>query len=75
MKVLQEVKECWNGYSQKWRDSVRSFKCPECGFFFSLDADWENMSEEEYKGVTACPCGVQMEEVDYLIDMIPTLEL
>lgn len=40
-----------------------------------LDSDWKNMSEEEYKEVTKCHCGAQMEEVDYSIDMIPTLEL
>lgn len=52
---------------------MKSFRCPECGFFFSLASDFENMSEEEYKEVTACPCGGQMEEVTYSVDMIPTL--
>ncbi len=54
---------------------MKSFKCPNCGFFFSLDADFENMSEEEYKEVTACPCGEQMKEVPYSLDMIPTVEV
>lgn len=54
---------------------MKSFRCPECGFFFSLASDFENMSEEEYKEVTACPCGEQMEEVSYSADMIPTLNI
>lgn len=54
---------------------MKSFKCHKCGFFFSLESDFENMSEEEYKEVTKCPCGEQMKEVDYSIDMIPTLQL
>lgn len=46
---------------------MKGFKCNKCGFFFGLEADFENMSEEEYKEVTECPCGAQMEETDYII--------
>lgn len=53
---------------------MKSFKCPKCGFGFSLAADFENMSKEEYEVVSACPCGEQMQEVEYSIDMIPTVE-
>lgn len=54
---------------------MKSFKCKKCGFFFSLGADFENMSEEEYKEISKCPCGEQMEEVEYSSDMIPTFEV
>lgn len=54
---------------------MKSFKCYKCGFFFSLESDFENMSKEEYKEVKKCPCGEQMEEVEYSVDMIPNLEL
>ena len=46
---------------------MRTFECKECGFMFGLAADFENMSEEEYKEVTKCPCGAQMEETDYIM--------
>ena len=54
---------------------MKSFKCNKCGFFFSLASDFKNMSEEEFKEVTKCPCGEQMEEVKYSEDMIPTIKL
>lgn len=54
---------------------MKSLKCLKCGFFFSVDADWENMSNEEYKEVAECPCGEQMEEVEYSEEMIPTVNL
>lgn len=50
---------------------MKSFKCAKCGFFFSLASNFERMSEEEYKEVTTCPCGEQMNEVPYSLDMIP----
>lgn len=52
---------------------MKSFKCKKCGFFFSLEADFENMEKEEYEMITACPCGQKMEEVEYSADMIPTI--
>lgn len=55
---------------------LKSFRCPECGFFFSTAVtavDLEEMSEEERREVTACPCGAQMEEVPFSLDMIPTI--
>lgn len=54
---------------------MKSFKCNKCGFFFSLEADFENMDKEEYEVITACPCGEQMQEVEYSADMIPTIEI
>ena len=54
---------------------MKSFKCSKCGFFFSLEADFESMDKEEYEVITACPCGEQMEEVEYSADMIPTIEI
>ncbi len=54
---------------------MKSFKCPKCGFFFSLAADWESMSKEEYREVTECPCGAQMKEVDYSANMVPKFEV
>lgn len=54
---------------------MKSFKCPKCGFFFSMEADFENMSKYDYEEVSACPCGEQMEEVPYSVDMIPTIDI
>lgn len=54
---------------------MKSFKCNKCGFFFSLEAEFENMDREEYEAIIACPCGEQMEEVEYSTDMIPTIEI
>ena len=52
---------------------MKSLKCKKCGFFFSLEAAFESISEEEYQEVTACPCGEQMEEVTYALGIIPTV--
>lgn len=33
-----------------------SLKCPDCGFFFSIDFP-DDISEEERKEICTCPCG------------------
>ena len=40
----------------------KHFKCKKCGFEFELFADYENMDAKEYKEISSCPCGKQMEE-------------
>ena len=54
---------------------MKSFECKKCGFFFSLEADFKNMDKEEYDLISSCPCGEQMEEVEYSADVIPNIEL
>ena len=55
--------------------AIKSFQCKQCGFFFSLAADFKNMSEEEKAEISKCPCGARMEEVEFSEDMIPTIEV
>lgn len=43
---------------------IKIFRCNNCGFEFSVAADFKNMSKEEYEEISACPCGEQMEEVE-----------
>ena len=54
---------------------MKSFKCNKCGFFFSVESDFEHMSKKEYEIISACPCGEQMEEVEYSEDMIPNIDV
>lgn len=52
---------------------MKHFTCTKCGFKFSLAADFENMSEEEFAEVSACPCGGLMIEdfsIDELIELV-----
>lgn len=49
-----------------------SLKCPNCGFFFSVDFH-DDISEEEREELYTCPCGAMMEEVPFSVDYIPTI--
>ena len=49
-----------------------SLKCPDCGFFFSIEFP-DDISEEERKEICTCPCGSMMEEVPFSMDYIPTI--
>ena len=42
---------------------VKHFRCNNCGFEFFIAADFQNMSEEEYKEISACPCGAETKEM------------
>ena len=54
---------------------MKSFKCQKCGFSFSIEADFENMREEEYEAITLCPCGEKMDEVEYSLEHIPVINI
>lgn len=54
---------------------MKSFKCRKCGFVFSFAANFEEMDKEEYKELTACPCGGTTVEIPYSIEAIPTVEV
>lgn len=41
-----------------------SLRCPNCGFFFSVDFP-DDITEEERKEIFTCPCGEMMDEVDF----------
>lgn len=49
-----------------------SLKCPECGFFFSVDFP-DDISEEEKTELYKCPCGANMEEVPFDVKYIPVI--
>ena len=51
-----------------------SLKCPNCGFFFSVEFP-DDISEEEKREIYTCPCGAMMEEVPFNIDDIQKLEM
>jgi hypothetical protein len=50
-----------------------SLKCPKCGFFFSVGLP-ANITEEEREEALTCPCGTRMEELEFSLDYIPTIE-
>lgn len=43
---------------------MKTFHCNKCGFTFSIAANWENMSADEFAEISGCPCGAQMKEVE-----------
>ena len=43
------------------KEGIKRFTCRNCGFEFEFFTDWESVDEEEYKEISSCPCGEQME--------------
>jgi hypothetical protein len=50
-----------------------SLKCPVCGFFYSVGLP-DDLTEEERKIAFECPCGATMEEVEFDLKYIPTID-
>ena len=49
-----------------------SLRCPNCGFFFSVDFP-DDITEEERKEIFTCPCGKMMDEVDFSMEYVPII--
>lgn len=43
-----------------------SLRCPNCGFFFSVDFP-DDITEEERKEIFTCPCGEMFWMADYIM--------
>ena len=49
-----------------------SLRCPNCGFFFSVDFP-DDITKEERKEIFTCPCGEMMNEVDFSMKYVPII--